>query len=86
LTSLESAAEVVKAIDDRDIQMRRDWDLSGWQYELIPWGVRFRCERPKYSGHADIRAVLQKSRRDGDSRTTDLQEFERSASFVETIE
>jgi len=39
--SLEAAAEVVEAIDDEGLRRRRGWDLSGWRYELVPWGVRF---------------------------------------------
>jgi len=40
LGSLEASAEVVEAIDD-PLMQRRGWDLRGWRYELIPWGVRF---------------------------------------------
>jgi CheY-like chemotaxis protein len=39
LRDLRSAAEVVEAIDGHT--RGRGWDLSGWRYELIPWGVRF---------------------------------------------
>lgn len=39
--SLEVAADFVEAIDDRDLQRRNGWDLSGWSYQLVPWGVRF---------------------------------------------
>jgi len=38
--SLQEAAEVVEAIDVT-LQGRRGWDLAGWRYELVPWGVRF---------------------------------------------
>jgi len=58
LTSLEKAAEVVEAIDNRDIQARRAWDLSGWSYELIPWGVRFICRRYNRSQPTEILAVI----------------------------
>jgi len=82
VTSLENAAEVVEAIDDHDLQLRRDWDLSGWQYELIPWGVRFRCDRPKHSGHSDIFAVLGWP----GPHAPDRLEHERPESFVVTME
>lgn len=41
LTSLEAAADVVEAIDDPDLQAQRGWDLAGWSYTPVPWGVRF---------------------------------------------
>ncbi len=41
LTSLEAAAEVVEAIDVPALQSLRGWDLRGWNYVLVPWGVRF---------------------------------------------
>jgi len=41
LSSLEAAADVVEAIDDPEARRSRGWNLSGWSYELIPWGVRF---------------------------------------------
>jgi hypothetical protein len=34
-------ADVVEAIDDPAIQCFRGWDLKGWSYVLVPWGVRF---------------------------------------------
>lgn len=46
LNGLTAAAEVVEAIDDRELQRRRGWDLSGWAYELVPWGVRFLYRHP----------------------------------------
>ena len=41
LTSLAAAAEVVEAIDAPALQSLRGWDLRGWNYVLVPWGVRF---------------------------------------------
>lgn len=41
LTSMEVTAEVVEAIGDPALQSRRGWDLRGWSYVLVPWGVRF---------------------------------------------
>jgi CheY-like chemotaxis protein len=38
---LVRAAEVVEAIDDRDLQRQHGWNLGDWRYELVPWGVRF---------------------------------------------
>lgn len=42
LTDLGSAAALVDAIEDARLQRQRGWDLAGWRYELVPWGVRFR--------------------------------------------
>lgn len=41
LTALGKAADVVEAIDDPAVQSLRGWDLRGWNYVLVPWGVRF---------------------------------------------
>ena len=41
LTSMEVTAEVVEAIDVPAFQSLRGWDLRGWNYVLVPWGVRF---------------------------------------------
>jgi len=41
LTSMEVTAEVVEAIDVPALQSLRGWDLRGWNYVLVPWGVRF---------------------------------------------
>src|SRR4051794_37672250 len=38
LSSLEAAADVVEAIDDPETRRHRGWNLSGWSYEMIPWG------------------------------------------------
>ena len=41
LTSMEVTAEVVEAIDVPALQGHRGWDLRGWTYVMVPWGVRF---------------------------------------------
>lgn len=41
LNSMKAAADVVEAIDDPSLRSRRGWDLTGWNYMLVPWGVRF---------------------------------------------
>jgi len=51
--NLESAAEVVEAIDDPALQRRRGWDLGGWRYELVPWGVRF-VRRERHGGETEL--------------------------------
>jgi len=85
LTSLETAAEVVEAIDDRELQARRDWDLSEWRYELIPWGVRFQRQVPKHSGQAEILAVLGRTGPDGATVPAGHSDFERPGLFLVTI-
>jgi len=52
LLGLNTAADVVEAIDDPDLQSRRGWDLSHWRYNLVPWGVRF-----TYQEQADVPTV-----------------------------
>jgi len=41
LNSMKAAADVVESIDDPSLQPRRGWNLTGWSYVLVPWGVRF---------------------------------------------
>lgn len=41
IRSLSTAADIVDAIDDRSIRAHLGWNLDGWSYEFIPWGVRF---------------------------------------------
>jgi hypothetical protein len=38
---LNTAADVVDALENRELQIRRGWNLDGWRYRLIPWGVCF---------------------------------------------
>ena len=51
--NLAAAAEVVEAIDDPALQRRRGWDLGGWRYELVPWGVRF-VRRDRHGGETEL--------------------------------
>jgi len=51
--NLEEAAEVVEAIDDPALQRRHGWDLGGWRYELVPWGVRF-VRRERNGGETEL--------------------------------
>lgn len=41
LTSLSVAAEVVEALEEPALRFAQGWDLSGWSWEAVPWGVRF---------------------------------------------
>jgi len=41
MVSLDQAADVVEAIESPELQRLRGWDLSGWRYELVPFGVQF---------------------------------------------
>ncbi len=41
LTSMAVAADLVEAFDNPELQQRRGWRLTGWSFDLIPWGVRF---------------------------------------------
>lgn len=54
LKGLTAAADVVEAINDRELQRQRGWDLSGWDYELVPWGVRFLYRHPKRQTQEEV--------------------------------
>jgi hypothetical protein len=54
LTEMATAADVVESLEDRDLQRRRGWDLDGWRYQLVPWGVRFTRDAPARDGAADV--------------------------------
>ncbi len=41
LISLSAAADIIEAIDNPEHQDLRGWDLEGWSYTCIPWGVAF---------------------------------------------
>jgi len=41
MNSMKAAADVVEAIDDPSLQTQWGWDLTGWSYAPVPWGVRF---------------------------------------------
>ena len=38
---MEVTDEVGEAIDVPALQSLQGWDLRGWNYVLVPWGVRF---------------------------------------------
>ena len=61
LTSMAVTAEVVEAIDDPALQGRRGWDLTGWNYVLVPWGVRF--THNAFEGEIDVRIEVFPERR-----------------------
>ena len=54
LNSLAAAAEVMEAIDRPDLQAGRDWDLTNWAYEPVPWGVRF----VHHDGPGDVTSTI----------------------------
>ncbi len=41
LTSMAVVAELVEAFDNPVLRDRHGWCLSGWTFDLVPWGVRF---------------------------------------------
>jgi hypothetical protein len=55
---LEQAAELVEAIDNAEIQAKRGWNLDGWKYELVPWGVRFTRRDPVRNLRTDVTVHL----------------------------
>jgi len=61
LTSMAMTAEVAEAIDDPTLQSRRGWDLAGWNYVLIPWGVRF--AHSEFPEEIDVRIEVFPERR-----------------------
>jgi hypothetical protein len=70
LSCLNSVADLVDAIDSPELQIRRGWDLSGWRYELVPWGVRFLFEEA-HGGQSEVVVLVTAARRpevSGDSR------------------
>ena len=58
MTSLGAAAEIVDALEDRRLQIRRGWDLSGWRYNLVVWGVQFTYRSPRDCGAEEFVAVI----------------------------
>lgn len=59
--NLQSAADIVDAIDDCRLQSQRGWDLRGWQYRLVPWGVCFVFDDPRSSARARARTLFRAS-------------------------
>ena len=58
LLGLGTAADVVEAIDDPRLRQQRGWDLSGWRYDLVPWGVRFSSRDERDGDEAEVLALL----------------------------
>lgn len=58
VNDLGSAADVVEAIDDLGRQRERGWDLTGWRYELIPWGVRFLYRSTPDMTHVEVCSLV----------------------------
>ena len=58
LVGMSTAADVVDAIDDVELQRRRGWDLSSWRYDLVPWGVRFTYRDPAQLRPAQVLALV----------------------------
>jgi len=59
LNNLHTAAEVVEAIDNPELQERRGWDLSRWRYDLVPWGVRFTYLDPLSRDKSEVLAQVR---------------------------
>jgi hypothetical protein len=59
LLGLNTAADVVEAIDDQDLQRRHGWDLSGWRYSMVPWGVRFTYQERPDARPVEVFALLR---------------------------
>jgi len=59
LLGLNTAADVVEAIDNRELQQRRGWDLSHWRYSLVPWGVRFTYQEQPDLPPVEVLALLR---------------------------
>jgi hypothetical protein len=38
---LAAAVDIVEMIDNRSLWRERNWDLRGWTYDFVPWGIRF---------------------------------------------
>jgi hypothetical protein len=58
LNGLATAADVVEAIDSPHKAHSRGWDLSGWTYRLVPWGVRFSYHSEDGLFDAEVLSVL----------------------------
>jgi len=70
LTTLEAAADLVEAIDQPELQRHRGWDLASWDYELVPWGVRFRYDGGIGQEPAEILARLHlRMHREGENHS-----------------
>jgi len=58
LNGLATAAYVVDAIDSPHLAHCRGWDLTGWSYRLVPWGVRFSYRSHDGRANAEVLSVL----------------------------
>jgi len=56
LTGLDRAADLVEAIDDPELQRQRGWDLAHWNYQMVPWGVRFAYRDPRSRNLTEVLA------------------------------
>ncbi len=54
---LKQAADLVEAMDNHNLQTQRGWNLKGWNYDLVPWGVRF-CYQGPEAEKAEMVTVL----------------------------
>jgi hypothetical protein len=63
LTSMAQAAEVVEALDDPARQAARGWDLAGWSYDMVPWGVRFLYHDGRAVAATVVAVALPEARR-----------------------
>jgi hypothetical protein len=55
---LETAADLVEAIDEIELRRMRGWTLQGWSYELVPWGVRFTHRNDDRNIRTDVTVQL----------------------------
>jgi hypothetical protein len=67
LRDWETCVEVVEAMGDANLQLRRGWDLDGWHYHLIPWGVRFCYDGRQFQPRAEVMALLEVDAVTGDA-------------------
>lgn len=58
LNGLATAADVVEAIDSPHLAHSRGWDLSGWSYRLVPWGVSFSYAETAGRAKGEVLSVL----------------------------
>jgi len=58
LTGLDRAADLVEAIDNPELQKQRGWDLAHWNYQMVPWGVRFAYRDPRSRNLTEVLARI----------------------------
>ncbi len=54
LSSLQTAADIIDAIDAPHTQSQQGLDVTDWRYQLVNWGVLFRYEGPQEVSQRDI--------------------------------